>query len=88
MSAFTGLLIISGLAFLISMLVACIIWVLSLFTTQNEMLLTGIEKPTPNSNYLLLEWQHFKSFQKHYRTYWHNKNVVSNELIDFYCEQY
>lgn len=86
MNIYEGLFIIAGMAFLISMFVALIIWVLSLFTTPNEMALSGIRKPAPLSRHLMLEWQHFSSFQKHYRTYWHSRNASSNELIDFYHE--
>jgi len=86
MSIFAGLLIIAGMTFVISMLVAFIFWALSLLTAPKEMVLTGVKKPAPFARHLMVEWQHFRSFQKHYRTYWHNENAASNELIDFYHE--
>lgn len=86
MNTFTGLLIITGLAFIISLLVACIIWFMSLFSTKTEVVMTGIRNHTPLTRYLILEWKNFNSFQKLYRTYWRSENATTNELIDFYYE--
>lgn len=81
-----GMLIIAGLAFIISMLVATIIWLLSLFiandNNQNEE-----KEHSSIHDRIKSELKQFESFQKQYRTYWDGKNAPTNELIAFFHEQ-
>jgi len=81
-----GMLIIVGLAFVISMLVAAIIWLLSLFIANDN---NQNEEQEHSSLYdrIKSELKQFESFQKLYRTYWDGKNAPTNELIAFFHEQ-
>lgn len=86
MNTTEGLMIIALLAFIISMLVATIIWLLSLFSAKDQNKHEGGN----HSSFLARirkEVKFFSSFQKLYRTYWDNANSPSNELIQFYHEQ-
>lgn len=86
MSVSIGLLFITGLAFLISMIVAGIIWILSEINSLRENGFNGWQRKSV-VKMIKAEIDHFNYFQKFYRTYWDNGNAPTNELIAFYHEQ-
>lgn len=85
MNITNGLLIIVLLTFIISMLVATIIWLLSL-SNPNSGLNRNASVKKQLINFLKDEVRHFQSFQVFYRTYWYKDNAPTNELISFYHE--
>lgn len=86
MSISTGLLLITALAFIISMIVATIIWILGEFNSFRENGFKGQEKKSL-LKIIKAEADHFRYFQRLYRTYWESGNAPTNELITFYHEQ-
>ncbi|MGE5382952.1 MAG: hypothetical protein ACM3PX_05960 [Omnitrophica WOR_2 bacterium] len=80
-----GLLMITLLAFVISMLVAVIIWLLASVSSGHPVQGRGEKAGLPET--IKAEIKHFLSFQRVYRTYWYSGNAPSNELITFYHEQ-
>lgn len=85
MSIGEGLFMISSLAFIISMLVAAIIYLLTTFNSMKEK--TEDAKSTSLRQTIMDEVKHFNSFQRLYRTYWDNGNAPTNELIAFYHDE-
>lgn len=86
MSITEGLLIITGMTFAISMMVAAIIWLLSLYTSSREDNSSRYERKSFLRS-IKSEFRYFNRFQKVYRTYWYSGAAPTNELIAFYHEQ-
>lgn len=84
MTITNGLLTIVLLAFIISMLVAAIIWMLGLTNPLSSN--SSSKRRITIISFLKDEFNHFLSFQVLYRTYWYRDNAPTNELITFYHE--